>query len=555
MPYQPIFSELELEELIHGSRIVAKSADLGRIGVSGSLIADLFPSTMAIPGTITFTGSVSPWKQLSSDPGPSAGFSTYPSGLSYLGTGSGSSWPHEFGSVLTFKFASGSGQRSLQLHWHKTGSGTIRWRTRNNDDTAWMSWAEIADSINGIVAPDGSAGTPGIRFASDTDTGIRRTNPDEMAIVTGGLDRIWIDTTRITVWSLQLQMPSGTSAEPSYSFAGDFDTGIRRSAADQIAIVVGGADKLQIGSGSISVYADRILNQDGTTSAPAYSFINDIDTGIYRSASDQIAITTGGSNKVLIGAGATIVYSDQIRAVSGSAGVPAYSFDGDTNTGIRRSAADQIAIVAGGADRLLVGTTGMLYNGNTVWHAGNDGAGSGLDADLIDGRSVASGTIWTSGNDGSGSGLDADLLDGKHATAFALDGGDTSFAANARYDSSIRVVYRSVSTLKIKQDITPLGNRELAVEIPEERRRRQLKPPTGSVLDLTPVLFRSSGKADDKRLKQLGFLYEDVKAKFPVAADPKAESINDRALIAALLLEVQKLRDEVNDLKQKLVNS
>jgi hypothetical protein len=30
--------------------------------------------------------------------------------------------------------------------------------------------------------------------------------------------------------------------------------------------------------------------------------------------------------------------------------------------------------------------TGALYiNGNTVWHAGNDGAGSGLDADMVDG--------------------------------------------------------------------------------------------------------------------------------------------------------------------------
>ncbi len=29
--------------------------------------------------------------------------------------------------------------------------------------------------------------------------------------------------------------------------------------------------------------------------------------------------------------------------------------------------------------------TGFTYNGNTIWHAGNDGAGSGLDADLLDG--------------------------------------------------------------------------------------------------------------------------------------------------------------------------
>jgi predicted nucleic acid-binding Zn-ribbon protein len=118
-------------------------------------------------------------------------------------------------------------------------------------------------------------------------------------------------------------------------------------------------------------------------------------------------------------------------------------------------------------------TNGTLYwNGDTVWHSGNDGAGSGLDADLLDGVtwgsvntpinvssggsqplslttssstpwhialtrsdlgltsrvfahnspyngwyfehniSIAGNTNWHSGNDGAGSGLDADLLDG-----------------------------------------------------------------------------------------------------------------------------------------------
>lgn len=36
--------------------------------------------------------------------------------------------------------------------------------------------------------------------------------------------------------------------------------------------------------------------------------------------------------------------------------------------------------------RLDGGTSGQLYlSGNTIWHAGNDGSGSGLDADLLDG--------------------------------------------------------------------------------------------------------------------------------------------------------------------------
>jgi hypothetical protein len=42
---------------------------------------------------------------------------------------------------------------------------------------------------------------------------------------------------------------------------------------------------------------------------------------------------------------------------------------------------------------------GMRVNGNTVWHAGNDGAGSGLDADTVDGVH------------GTGLGLKTDLID------------------------------------------------------------------------------------------------------------------------------------------------
>jgi hypothetical protein len=120
-------------------------------------------------------------------------------------------------------------------------------------------------------------------------------------------------------------------------------------------------------------------------------------------------------------------------------------------------------------------SAGQHYVGSSVvWNAGNDGSGSGLDADLLDGLQTASGptantiptrtangdiaareiilssalitatptvlvsmypgtnqlvrttpaavalgmSAWTSINDGSGSGLDADLLDGVQASSF-----------------------------------------------------------------------------------------------------------------------------------------
>jgi len=70
----------------------------------------------------------------------------------------------------------------------------------------------------------------------------------------------------------------------------------------------------------------------------------------------------------------------------------------------------------------------LTINGALIWTINNDGAGSGLDADLLDGQDSAfytniparlGYTPWHAGNDGSGSGLDADLLDGFDASFFA----------------------------------------------------------------------------------------------------------------------------------------
>lgn len=106
----------------------------------------------------------------------------------------------------------------------------------------------------------------------------------------------------------------------------------------------------------------------------------------------------------------------------------------------------------------LTGTP--TISSNAIYHAGNDGTGSTLDADLLDGNhstafagavhshasdgtnfsggvtgsgavvlqaspnftgipTLANNKLWSEGNDGTGSGLDADLLDGNHSTAFA----------------------------------------------------------------------------------------------------------------------------------------
>ncbi|WP_432256077.1 gp53-like domain-containing protein [Limimaricola sp. AA108-03] len=145
---------------------------------------------------------------------------------------------------------------------------------------------------------------------------------------------------------------------------------------------------------------------------------------------------------------------------------------------LRRYAPDGATL----SGRIEIDSGGVVkINGSTAWHAGNDGSGSGLDADLLDGKNsgdfvsydngVASGLslgkyiylrdyddgfgantgirsyvrdgawylqkntsetnalrlfvdgniVWNAGNHGSGSGLDADKLDGQHLSYFQQD--------------------------------------------------------------------------------------------------------------------------------------
>lgn len=180
--------------------------------------------------------------------------------------------------------------------------------------------------------------------------------------------------------------------------------------------------------------------------------------------------STGGSGPSLVqfkDAGVTRGYvgseNSANQCVSGSAA---------TDVCLRsESGAIRFSVDSGSTALAVMSGTSMTVNGGTVWHSSNDGAASGLDADLLDGNSSAffrdmgnanagtlavarggtgtttstgtgnvvlsanptlTGTltastvsattlqqggsgVWTAANDGSGSGLDADLIDGANA--------------------------------------------------------------------------------------------------------------------------------------------
>lgn len=72
---------------------------------------------------------------------------------------------------------------------------------------------------------------------------------------------------------------------------------------------------------------------------------------------------------------------------TGVTGTPIVAYAmGNPNTGFNASASGNIQGIVNGVKILELNPSGATINGNTVWHAGNDGTGSGLDADLLDGK-------------------------------------------------------------------------------------------------------------------------------------------------------------------------
>lgn len=146
----------------------------------------------------------------------------------------------------------------------------------------------------------GTAGAPTFSFISDADTGIYRSGINHLSIAAGGVARFTVEDDRITS-TLVFRGADGSPTAPGYSFSSDTDIGMYRVGPNNLAFSVNGARVFDI-------VAAQMRAVNGTVSVPAYSFISDVDTGIYwPGTSNQIAIAVGGVQEFLLGnAGAFI---------------------------------------------------------------------------------------------------------------------------------------------------------------------------------------------------------------------------------------------------------
>ena len=244
-------------------------------------------------------------------------------------------------------------------------------------------------SIRGLTTISDSSSSYPLRFGSDVDLyrgaadRLDLATGDSLNLVSGSIQQA--TTTRLTSTGL-FQAADGAVGGPAYSFSNSTNMGMYRIDGNNLGFSVGGTERLRVTSSGASVGGDLTVN----------GRINQSVNGIFVADKDDITTRTEGG-------------FFQTSTATTAEGWPEnagwYHLLTSTHSNTGNYYSMQFA-----AD---------FYNSNKLYYRSTAGSGS-----------TAWNQIWHSGNDGSGSNLDADLLDGNHASAFAPASGSGSYIQN-----------------------------------------------------------------------------------------------------------------------------
>lgn len=113
-------------------------------------------------------------------------------------------------------------------------------------------------------------------------------------------------------------------------------------------------------AGTITFTGSALL-ADGSAAAPALAFAADTDTGIYRPGANEIAFVTGGTERASF-------ISQGLKLSNGGSTftVPSIFANGDSDTGLALIGGNQLALVVGGATGLCFNASGNVLIGTTT---------------------------------------------------------------------------------------------------------------------------------------------------------------------------------------------
>lgn len=164
----------------------------------------------------------------------------------------------------------GSGTHSLPTG-NPVVTGTAIDSTVHNATMADIS-SEITASLSrngdgGMLAAlrgvDGSVSAPAFSFTSETGTGLYRAGSNDVRLSIGGTAKV-TQTATTTTFATKVIAPDGSAASPGVTPTSETNMGMYRSSAGVLGFAVGGAEHLAIGAAQISVKSKPIVDVTAT---------------------------------------------------------------------------------------------------------------------------------------------------------------------------------------------------------------------------------------------------------------------------------------------------
>lgn len=215
------------------------------------------------------------------------------------------------------------------------------------------------DAQSVLLPLSNDATTPTLAFG-DGDTGFFESADDTLGVSIAAARRLFITTQGIfsdDAAGAAFLDEAATSINPSLvPNRADLDTGIGWTAADQLSLIAGGAQIVNLTE--VAGVIQLVVPLQNNAVSPSIAF-GDGDSGFYEPADDTLRVTIAGVDQFSIVTarfsainGAAIL--NEVTSATNPVLVPLFT---DINTGIGTGGTDQLSLIAGGLDCINIAET------------------------------------------------------------------------------------------------------------------------------------------------------------------------------------------------------
>jgi hypothetical protein len=227
-------------------------------------------------------------------------------------------------------------------------------------DVARLRVSDFSSSLTTLS--DGSASLPSLSFSSDLNTGIYKAGSDIIGLSAGGAGVVRIGADSMEVSNAgnnyQIKGNAGTASLPTYSFTST-NAGIYSESSLTISFASDNVRRMFLSNNQLRCLVS-IHSDPGSIATPAFRFNGAGATGLYYSGHMRFA--NAGVDVLNLTATDISTPNKLLTTHSGSASAPSLYFsETDTNTGLYRSAEDEISVASGGVQSLRISSTELNY--------------------------------------------------------------------------------------------------------------------------------------------------------------------------------------------------